>query len=160
MHRFTITFLPILLAGIMVSPTTVRAQTGPDYWDVISIIENSDTLTVGLEMHGVYGCPYNCFVSNFSRLEVSPCPLDTECSGDLYILVRTTNINEIIYLKLLKGYQYTFSGLWNDVAQTSGTGGRCSIGIVCGEFLQPLVFPDDYVATETSSWGAIKALYK
>ena len=155
---YRISILSILLPVILIVPTNISAQAS--YWDVISIAESSDTLIVGLEIHGMYICPYDCFDNKFSRLEVSPCPLDTECSGDKYTLIRTTDINDLVYLKLLKGYQYTFSGLWNDIGYVSGTGCSCCRVIACGEILYPKVFPDEYVATSTSSWGAIKSLYK
>lgn len=134
------------------------------HWQVESINEDADTLTVGFKLSDIIpccgdpDCPRECG----TFLRVYPCPLDENCSENEhrdYNLRRTNDIWQTNYVKLLRGTQYEIWGYWWCYGKFD-SGYECYRDVSSFLACEPKIFPEDYVATHETSWGAIKALFK
>jgi hypothetical protein len=136
------------------------------YWDVVTTGTNGDTIYVDVSLtgDGIGLCGSSgCFKYTYSELQVTPCPIEVDCSDNTFILIER-NYDEVAWLsvslKLQAGQQYGFSGGQGYIGAHWGGGMPCGVFCSDGSIVEAKVYPNDYVAVEATTWGMIKSLFR
>lgn len=78
------------------------------YWNVEPVCESGDTVWVNVTLYSVYRCEENhCTPREYSKLVVTPCPFDSSCADDAFVLERQEDIfSAVTQLKLSRREKY------------------------------------------------------
>jgi hypothetical protein len=130
------------------------------YFDVVTVNTIGDTILVDVSPSSIPSCgDTDCFYHDEYTLKVSPCPLYPppssfiDCTDNVWTYAHTIGIQ---HLRLLKGETYNFYGSYAYV----GYYYLCTIPCKEEGPMDLKIYPADYVLTEISSWGKIKAIYR
>jgi hypothetical protein len=152
---------PVAARGYLAEPTPSNMS-----WDVNVVSSNADTVYVDVRMlggelvpHCAYGCP-----SSFSKtFYVTPCPLQspTYCNAStvwVYLPAASTDYKRFA---LRTGEVYVFTGWIDEWTSQPSMDGPCSEPVECTVQSPPqLVLGFPTVATQPTTWGHVKALFR
>jgi len=128
------------------------------YWNVVKTGESGDIVSVHVSLSEEPSCgEEDCGYNRTSELIVYPCPTDKPCIGDTLDLYVHQYLE--IDMKLLKGVTYTFEGSCVHAGFYDSYEVPCKNSCWAGGDLTAVRYPDDFIATAETSWGAIKSLY-
>ena len=158
--------------------TPQNAATAVPTWDITLVSANLDTVVIDLVIVGSQWSQSPCYPSwdqtcgAFQEMHwmITPCPLKFAgttsyvqdfCAGGTFDFSPPFADNVPIRIALRAGLTYTFAGsLTNHGIRRSHDGG-CD-NIVCGfhEEPEPVTYAAPTVATESITWGKVKALFR